>query len=130
MKKRVNNDSHIWVQVNPDVNNPIQCYYCFEYGRHFAEEFQSTRPACEKCGNREHYVEKCELPTEDFICIHCQGEHGARVRICPAFVELKTAKLNECFTKITGVVAIRPTPKLGQKIDYEQLVKNTMKQLK
>ena len=122
LKILTSQDLIIYVQVNPDVSNPIQCYHCFEFGKHLAEECKLTSPVCEKCSSKDHYVENCTWKSDEFCCLHCQGDHGVRDRVCPVFVELKIAKLNEMFTKITGQVALRPMPQIGKKIDYNQLV--------
>ena len=108
------------VGVNPDVNNPLQCYHCFEYGKHVAEDCKNLTPVCEKCGEKGHYVETCEKT--NFCCLHCKGEHDARDHSCPVFVELKLAKMNLKYTKITGEVALKTAPKFGQRMDYKAMV--------
>ena len=115
-------DLIIYVQVNPDMSNPIQCFHCFEFGKHIAEDCKLSTPVCEKCSSNDHYVENCPTQRDEFCCIHCQGDHGARDRVCPVFVELKINKLNETYNKITGQIALRPIPQMGKKTDYNQLV--------
>ena len=98
------------MQVNPDISNPMQCNHCFEFGKHIAEDCKVSTPTCEKCSSKEHSVEECNTNKDDFCCHNCQGDHGARDRICPVFSELKINKLNEAYTKITGIVAFRQAP--------------------
>ena len=43
LKIRMSDGGVIWVQVNPDVSNPIQCYHCFEFGKHMAQDCKNLR---------------------------------------------------------------------------------------
>ena len=36
LKMRMSDNTIIWVQVNPEISNPMQCFHCFEYGKHVA----------------------------------------------------------------------------------------------
>jgi hypothetical protein len=36
-----------WVQVQPDTPNPLQCYHCFEFGKHVAVNCTNLDRLCE-----------------------------------------------------------------------------------
>ncbi|KAG7189882.1 hypothetical protein KM043_018857, partial [Ampulex compressa] len=87
--------------VKPYFPPPMRCYNCQRYGH--------TATRCTKsqiciCGNQLHQGTPCPVP---IICIHCNGNHPASSRLCPAYKEEAAIQRIKTLEKLSYVEAKR-----------------------
>jgi hypothetical protein len=91
----------VTVTFSPNVTNPLQCYNCFKFDQHIAENCERANKICERCGENDHEYEHCPNNPK---CVNCTSndDHESRDRQCPVFKELKNEKICKAIYGITG----------------------------
>ncbi len=91
----------VTVTFSPNVTSPLQCYNCFKFDQHIAENCDQESKTCERCGEDDHEYELCPNNPK---CVNCttNGDHESRDQHCPTFKELKNEKIWKAIFGITG----------------------------
>jgi hypothetical protein len=109
----------IKAKVSPSVGRPKQCFKCFKYENHFADECTEKESICERCGAYGHMKKIC---ASDPRCCNCNEQHSARSLDCSIYKEKKATLISEALFDITGVAMVRPQGK-KHKEKYIEAVK-------
>ena len=110
------------VRFDPDIKNPVQCFVCYKFDGHMAESCQVSNAKCENCGDQRHTNDdEQHLCNKKTHCLNCNGNHGARNKICEEYIKQKVLKLQDKAHLLTGKFMIRP-PK-GRKALFSSMVK-------
>ena len=96
-------------KFGPSVSNPKQCFNCYKFDTHIANECSQDDITCEKCGEMGHKKTNCKKGHPN--CVNCHGEHEARSRECPIYVAKKKKMTKDILIDITGKAMERPSNK-------------------
>ena len=61
--------------VEPYIPRATQCGKCGKF--HNSRKCLTQSPACAKCGNTDHALDKCKASSQDRICVNCGGAHSS-----------------------------------------------------
>ena len=110
------------VRFDPDIQNPIQCFSCFKFDGHMAENCRAECQKCERCGEKRHIEVKKQLQCKNKqCCVNCGKPHGARDMSCEEFILHKSQKMQSQVHLITGKFLVR-SPRT-RRAHYADLVK-------
>lgn len=92
-------------KVSPSVGLPKQCYKCYMFDSHFANNCPKEIQTCERCGAEGHVKKQC---MSDFKCVNCKGPHSARNKECSWYQERRDNMISEALIDLTGHALVRP----------------------
>lgn len=103
------------LSVEPHIPPPMRCFNCQKFGHISHKCPNSSRCAC---GSPSHEGQNCQEPLH---CVNCEGNHSARSRKCPKFIEEMSIQKIKTLEKVTYSEAKRIVSRNRQpKLSYAQ----------
>jgi hypothetical protein len=98
------------VNFNPDVRPPVQCFNCYKFANHMADQCEPSMKTCGYCGMAGHTQNQCakDGPPK---CVNCSGAHESKSKDCTHYIQLKREKISKAMYYVTGEAIARPDEK-------------------